>query len=198
MDNEEASFLSGQEIPVTTGEVLGSANSNPFRTIERQEVGVRLHVRPQITEGDTIRLLIEQEVSSVAGTVNDDTTDLITNKREIQTTVLADNGEIIVLGGLIQQEDEDSVSGVPGLSRVPGVGRLFRSEGTQTRRTNLMVFIRPTIIRSEDDMRAVTEHRYDYIRNRQAANDPQGVSSLETIVEMMMVAPSTAGASHGD
>jgi len=198
MDNEEASFLSGQEIPVTTGEVLGSANSNPFRTIERQEVGVRLHVRPQITEGDTIRLLIEQEVSSVAGTVNDDTTDLITNKREIQTTVLADNGEIIVLGGLIQQEDEDSVSGVPGLSRVPGVGRLFRSEGTQTRRTNLMVFIRPTIIRSEDDMRAVTEHRYDYIRNRQAANDPQGISSLETIVEMMMVNPSGAGASHGD
>lgn len=197
MDNEEASFLSGQEIPVTTGEVLGDDNSNPFRTIDRQEVGVRLLVRPQITEGNTIRLWIEQEVSSVAGTVNDDTTDLITNKREIQTTVLADNGEIIVLGGLIQQEDENGTTGVPGLSRLPGVGRLFRSEGTETRRTNLMVFIRPTVIRSEADMRAVTSNRYDYIRNRQIANDPQGSSSLEAIVEMMM-ADTPTGTSHDE
>ena len=187
MDNEEASFLSGQEIPVTTGEVLGDNNSNPFRTVQRQEVGVQLHVRPQITEGNTIRLLIEQEVSSVAGTVSDDTTDLITNKRAINTTVLADDGEIIVLGGLIQQEDEDSVTGVPGLSGLPGVGRLFRSEGTQRRRTNLMVFIRPTIIRNEADMRAVTDNRYGYIRGQQMANDPQGASSLESIVEMMMI-----------
>jgi general secretion pathway protein D len=198
MDNEEASFLSGQEIPVTTGEVLGDGNANPFRTVERQEVGVRLHVRPQITEGDTIRLLIQQEVSSVAGTVNDDTTDLITNKREIQTTVLADNGEIVVLGGLIQQEDEDGVTGVPGLSRVPGLGRLFRSEGSETRRTNLMVFIRPTIIRSEADMRAVTGNRYDFIRNRQIAGDPDGTSSLESVVEMMMADMPATGASHGD
>ncbi len=198
MDNEEASFLSGQEIPVTTGEVLGDGNSNPFRTVQRQEVGVRLHVRPQITEGNTIRLLIEQEVSSVAGTVNDDTTDLITNKREIQTTVLADNGEIIVLGGLIQQEDEDSVTGVPGLSRVPGVGRLFRSEGTERRRTNLMVFIRPTIIRDEADMRAVTDNRYGYIRGQQMANDPQGASSLESIVEMMMIDMPQGSADDGE
>jgi general secretion pathway protein D len=198
MDNEEASFLSGQEIPVTTGEVLGDDNSNPFRTVQRQEVGVRLHVRPQITEGNTIRLLIEQEVSSVAGTVNDDTTDLITNKREIQTTVLADNGEIIVLGGLIQQEDEDSVTGVPGLSRVPGVGRLFRSEGTERRRTNLMIFIRPTIIRDEADMRAVTDNRYGYIRSQQIANDPQGASSLESIVEMMMVDMPRGSADDGE
>lgn len=198
MDNEEASFLSGQEIPVTTGEVLGDDNSNPFRTVQRQEVGVRLHVRPQITEGNTIRLLIEQEVSSVAGTVNDDTTDLITNKREIQTTVLADNGEIIVLGGLIQQEDEDSVTGVPGLSRVPGVGRLFRSEGTERRRTNLMIFIRPTIIRDEADMRAVTDNRYGYIRSQQIANDPQGASSLESIVEMMMIDMPRGSADDGE
>jgi general secretion pathway protein D len=186
MDNEEASFLSGQEIPVTTGEVLSADNTNPFRTVNRQEVGVRLVVRPQITEGNTVRLLIEQEVSSVAGTVNADSSDLITNKRAVSTTVLADNGEIIVLGGLIQQDDEESVSGVPGLSRVPGVGRLFRSEGTQTRRTNLMIFIRPTIIRSEADMRAVTANRYDYIRDQQIQTSDSGSSSLEAIVEMMM------------
>lgn len=198
MDNEEASFLSGQEIPVTTGEVLGDDNSNPFRTVNRQEVGVRLQVRPQITGGNTIRLLIEQEVSSVAGTVTDDTADLITNKREIQTTVLADDGEIIVLGGLIQQEDEDSVTGVPGLSSVPGVGRLFRSEGSRSRRTNLMVFIRPTIIRDEADMRAVTDNRYSYIRGQQIASDPQGASSLEAIVEMMMTDTPRSSAPDGE
>ncbi|MFP3670816.1 hypothetical protein SB717_37665, partial [Priestia sp. SIMBA_032] len=84
-------------------------------------------------------------------------------------------------------EDEDSVSGVPGLSRIPGAGRLFRSEGTERRRTNLMIFIRPTIIRDEADMRAVTDNRYGYIRGQQMASDPQGASSLESIVEMMMV-----------
>jgi len=187
LDNEEAYFLSGQEIPVTTGEALGSNNTNPFRTVDREEVGVKLTVLPQITEGNTVRLNIVQEVSSVAGTVNSTSTDLITNKREISTTVLADNGEIIVLGGLIRQEDENSDSGVPGLSRLPGVGRLFRSEGTESRRINLMVFIRPTIIRSEADMRALTENRYDFIRNEQLAGSENGSSSLESIVEMMMV-----------
>ncbi|WP_300544277.1 type II secretion system secretin GspD [Maricaulis sp.] len=198
MDNEEASFLSGQEIPVTTGEVLGADNSNPFRTVDRQEVGVRLAVRPQITEGNTVRLLIEQEVSSVAGTVSDDSADLITNKRSVNTTVLADNGEIIVLGGLLQQEEEDSVSGVPGLGRMPGVGRLFRSEGSQTRRTNLMIFIRPTIIRNEADMRAVTGNRYNYIRGQQIADDPAGTSSLETIVDMMMSEMPETGSRNGE
>jgi len=194
MDNEEASFLSGQEIPVTTGEALGSNNSNPFRTVNREEVGVKLIVRPQITEGNTVRLNIEQEVSSVAGTVNATSADLITNKRSIQTTVLADNGEIIVLGGLIQEEAEDSRSGVPGLSRVPGVGRLFRSDGREARRTNLMIFIRPTIVRTEADMRALTDDRYDFIRNQQIASDPDGVSSLEAIVDMLMSDPAMSGA----
>jgi len=196
MDNEEASFLSGQEIPITTGEVLGNDNSNPFRTVEREEVGVKLIVRPQITEGDTVRLYIEQEVSSVAGTVSTDSADLITNKRAIQTTVLADNGEIIVLGGLIEQDEQETVTGVPGLSRVPGVGRLFRSESENTTRRNLMVFIRPTIIRSEEDMQAVTQNRYDYITDQQRSADPNGDSSLEAIVNMLMV--ETAGTETGD
>ncbi|OLF71068.1 type II secretion system protein GspD [Maricaulis sp. W15] len=198
LDNEEAYFLSGQEIPVTTGEALGSNNTNPFRTVDREEVGVKLSVVPQITEGNTVRLHIVQEVSSVAGTVNAASTDLITNKREISTTVLADNGEIIVLGGLIRQEDEETNSGVPGLSRVPGVGRLFRSEGTTSRRTNLMVFIRPTIIRSEADMRALTENRYDFIRSEQMAGSESGTSSLESIVEMMMVEMDQASAASAE
>jgi general secretion pathway protein D len=198
MDNEVASFLSGQEIPVTTGEALGSNNSNPFRTVDRQEVGVKLTVRPQITEGDTVRLYIEQEVSSVAGPINVGSADLITNKRSVQTTVLADNGEIIVLGGLIEQDDQDSSSGVPGLSRIPGLGRLFRSEGGTTRRTNLMIFIRPTIIRSEADMRALTDSRYGFIRDVQRGADPLGVSSLETIIDMMMVDLPPSEAGHGD
>lgn len=187
MDNEDASFVSGQEIPITTGEVLSSDNNNPFRTVEREEVGVKLTVRPQITEGDTVRLYIEQEVSSVAGTVTTDSSDLITNLRSIQTTVLADNGEIIVLGGLIEQDEQESVTGVPGLARVPGVGRLFRTESENTTRRNLMVFIRPTIIRSEADMQAVTENRYNYIRGEQRAADPNGASSLEALVDMLMV-----------
>ena len=196
MDNEEASFHSGQEIPITTGEVLSADNSNPFRTVEREEVGVKLTVRPQITEGDTVRLYIEQEVSSVAGAVTTGSSDLITNKRTIQTTVLADNGEIIVLGGLIEQDDQETVNGVPGLSRVPGVGRLFRSESETTRRTNLMIFIRPTIIRSEADMQAWTDNRYDYIAGQQRVTNDNGASSLEEIMNMLMVDLPASGAAN--
>ncbi|WP_417494785.1 type II secretion system secretin GspD [Maricaulis sp.] len=185
MDNEEASFISGQEIPVTTGETLGDNNSNPFRTVQREEVGVKLLVRPQITEGGTVRLYIEQEVSSIAGTVVGDSTDLVTNKRRVTTTVLADNGEIIVLGGLIQQDDDIDNSQVPVLGDLPGVGGLFRSRSRSTHRTNLMIFIRPTIIRSAADMRAVTDGRYDYITREQRLSHPDGASSLEALMSMM-------------
>lgn len=186
LDNEEASILVGQQIPITTGEALGANNTNPFRTIERQDVGVQLEVRPQISEGDTIRLFIRQEVSSIFGPVSSNSTDLITNNREIQTTVLADNGEIIVLGGLIQQDQQDSVSAVPGLGRLPGVGRLFRSEGQSTVRTNLMVFIRPTIIRSAVDMRAATGRSYGHVRDGAAGAPPPGLNDLDAIARMMM------------
>lgn len=184
LDNEEAYILVGQQIPVTTGEVLGGNNVNPFRTIERRDVGVRLEVRPQINEGDTIRLNIRQEVSSVAGTVSSSSDELITNQREISTTVLADDGEIIVLGGLIEQDRQSDVSGVPGLSRVPGLGRLFRSEGESVVERNLMVFIRPTIIRNEDDMRDATGRSYGRIRERRG-DVRQGVTDLEAIADML-------------
>ena len=192
LDNEEAYILVGQQIPVTTGEVLGANNVNPFRTIERRDVGVRLEVRPQINEGDTIRLTIRQEVSSVAGTVSASSNELITNQREISTTVLADNGEIIVLGGLIEQDRQENVSGVPGLSGIPGLGRLFRSEGESVVERNLMVFIRPTIIRSEADMRDATGRSYGRIRGRRGDSRP-GVTDLEAIADLLTGSAGEAG-----
>ncbi len=168
MDNEPASFLSGQEIPITTGEALGSANSNPFRTVERKNVGIQLEVTPQVNEGDEIRLAIRQEISSVAGPINSESTDLITNKREIQTTVRVKDGEIVVLGGLIQQNETTSVDKVPFLGDIPLLGRAFRSDKKNASKTNLMIFLRPTILRGSEDMSAVTARKYDYIRTKQA------------------------------
>lgn len=185
LDNEEASLLVGQQIPVTTGEALGANNTNPFRQIERQDVGVELTVRPQINDGDVIRLSIRQEVSSVAGPVSSSFQELITNQREITTTVLADDGEIIVLGGLIERDEQVLDDSVPGLSRLPVAGRLFRNESRSDVRRNLMVFIRPTIVRDASDMRRVTRDSYDFAVDQQReATD--GRSSLSDAVEMMV------------
>ena len=196
LDNQEASILVGQQIPITTGEVLGSSNTNPFRTIERQDVGVQLEVRPLINDGDTIQLFIRQEVSSVFGTVSSRSDELITNQREIQTTVLADNGEIIVLGGLIQRDEQESVSAVPGLGSIPGLGRLFRSEGRSATRTNLMVFIRPTIIRSAADMRGTTGRSYGRVRAGAGAMPPE-IAELEAIADMLALPPRAAEPAAG-
>ncbi|MEO1038502.1 MAG: type II secretion system secretin GspD [Pseudomonadota bacterium] len=185
VDNEEASIIVGQQIPITTGEALGSNNTNPFRTIDRQDVGVKLEVRPQINEGDTIRLYIRQEVSSVIGPVSQDFSELITSNREIETTALADDGEIIVLGGLIERDDQYIEDAVPGLGRLPAVGRLFRNESRSQQRTNLMVFIRPTIVRSASDARTVTDRNFDFMVDEQRRATGDDSSSLEEIVEMM-------------
>ncbi|MBI1187110.1 MAG: type II secretion system protein GspD [Alphaproteobacteria bacterium] len=176
LDNETASILVGQQIPITTGETLSSSNDNPFRTIERQDVGVQLEVRPQISEGGAIRLNIRQEVSSIFGTVITDSTDLITNRRAIETVVQVDAGEIIVLGGLIQEDVQRSNSGIPGLRSIPGIGRLFRSEGTQRRRTNLMVFLRPTVVTSQEQIRAMTDRQYRSFRDTTEVD--RGVGAL--------------------
>ncbi|MBU3920937.1 MAG: type II secretion system secretin GspD, partial [Alphaproteobacteria bacterium] len=157
LNNATSSLIVGQEIPVTTGQVLGDANSNPFRTVEREDVGIKLEVTPRIGENDTVRLDIRQEVSSVFGSVGTLTPDLILDKREINASVLADDGEIIVLGGLVEQTDTVRQSKVPVLGDLPFAGRLFRSDGKATTRTNLMVFIRPTIVRNKEDARDLTE-----------------------------------------
>lgn len=164
LDNEEASILVGQQIPITTGEALGDDFQNQFRTIERADVGVQLEVRPQISEGGAIRLAIRQEVSSVFGQIVSSSTDLITNRREIRTVVQVDEGQIVVLGGLIQDEIERSDAGIPGLRNIPLAGRLFRSEGTARRRTNLMVFLRPTIVNTADQAAEVTQRQYNALR----------------------------------
>ncbi|MCP2671947.1 type II secretion system secretin GspD [Maricaulaceae bacterium EIL42A08] len=185
LDNEAASLIVGQQIPITTGESLGANNANPFRQIERQDVGVKLEVTPQINDGDTIRLNIVQEVSSVAGPVSANFQELITNTRQISTTVLADNGEIIVLGGLIETDEQVATDAVPGLSRLPVAGRLFQNQARSTTRRNLMVFLRPVIIRGPEDMRRVTRNAYDYsVAAQRAADD--GRSSLDDLVDMML------------
>ncbi|QDW65989.1 type II secretion system secretin GspD [Luteimonas granuli] len=166
LDNEEARILVGQEVPTTTGEVLGDSNSNPFRTIQRQDVGIQLEVTPQINAGGGITLTLRQEVSSIAGPVSEDFSELVLNKREVETRVLVDDGEIVALGGLLDQNDRNTVSKVPLLGDIPIVGQLFRHTSRSRDRTNLMVFIRPTIVRSTADARAMSAGRYGHIRSQ--------------------------------
>lgn len=173
LDNQEASILVGQEVPTLTGSTASANNTNPFQTIDRREVGVRLRVTPQINEGDAVQLLIEQEVSSVAGSTSVDVT---FNKRELKTTVLARDGETIVLGGLIDEDVQESLSKVPLLGDIPILGHLFKSTSVTTRKRNLMIFIRPTIIRDDERMGALSQRKYSYIRAQQIEQRQRGVS----------------------
>jgi general secretion pathway protein D len=181
LDNQPASFLVGQEIPVTTGETLGTANLNPFRTFEREEVGIQLDVTPQISDGDVIRLAIKQEVSSIAGVLTSTAGDFVTNKREIETTVLANDGEIIVLGGLLQDDEQIDIEKVPFLGDLPGIGAAFRSRGRSRTKTNLMVFLRPTIIRNADDARPLTQTRLNRMRLEDRLQSGRDQSKLDMI-----------------
>lgn len=181
LDNVPATFLVGQEIPITTGESLGTANLNPFRTFEREEVGIQLDVTPQISDGDVIRLEIDQEVSSIAGVLTSAAGDFVTNKRQITTTVLANDGEIIVLGGLLQDDEQVTVSKVPILGDLPGVGKLFQSKGRTRNKTNLMVFLRPTIIRNAADARPLTEDRLNRMRMEDRLQSGRETSKLDTL-----------------
>lgn len=182
LNNATSALIVGQEIPVTTGQVLGDANSNPFRTVERKDIGIQLEVTPRIGENDTVRLDIRQEVSSVFGSVGTVTPDLILDKREIRASVLADDGEIIVLGGLVEQTDTLRDTKVPVLGDIPGVGRLFRSEGKAATRRNLMVFIRPTIVRSKADAQAITQQKYLYVQAEELMRDPSSGGSIDQFV----------------
>ena len=188
LDNAPATFLGGQEVPVSTGEVLGQDFDNPFRTIERRDVGVQLDVTPQINAGGGITLSLRVEVSSVAGPISDDYQELIFNKREVSTTVLADDGDIIVLGGLLDQNERISSEGIPYLQDIPGVGALFRSRGRDAQRTNLMIFLRPTIIRTADDAARASQRPYDTLTNQQRINDPENQSSLDALVRQYLQA----------
>lgn len=175
MDNEEAFFIVGQEVPIITGASTGSNNSNPFQTVERKEVGIKLKVTPQINEGNAVQLIIEQEVSSVSGATS---VDIAINKREIKTTVMADDGGTIVLGGLIDEDVQESVSKVPLLGDIPYLGNLFKSSTTTKRKRNLMVFIRPTIIRDGITMNKISHRKYNFIRAEQLKRQEQGISLM--------------------
>ncbi|MFC4698611.1 type II secretion system secretin GspD [Glaciecola siphonariae] len=172
MDNEEAFFIVGQEVPIITGSSTGANNSNPFQTVDRQEVGIKLKVTPQINEGDAVQMTIEQEVSSVSGATG---VDISINKREIKTTVIVDDGGTIVLGGLIDEDVQESVSKVPLLGDIPILGHLFKTTTTSKRKRNLMVFLKPTIVRDGVTMNEISHRKYNYIRAQQLNRQSQGV-----------------------
>lgn len=175
LDNQEADFLVGEEVPTVTGSSTGSNNSNPFQTVERTDVGIKLKVTPQINEGNAVKLLIEQEVSSVSGTT---AVDIRINKRELKTAILAEDGDTIVLGGLIDDDVQESVSKVPLLGDIPILGKLFSSTSTKKTKRNLMVFIRPTIIKDSDTMNQISHRKYNYMRAKQLKREGEGIKLM--------------------
>jgi general secretion pathway protein D len=176
MDNEEAYFLVGQEIPVITGSQTGSNNGNPFQTVERQEVGIKLLVTPQINEGNSVQLTIEQEVSSVSGATG---VDISINKREIKTTVMVESGQTVILGGLIDEDVQESVQKVPLLGDIPIIGHLFKSTSSSTRKRNLMVFLKPQIITDSAMMHSMAKEKYNFIRADQLRKQEEGLSLMD-------------------
>lgn len=181
LDNQPSSFLVGQEIPITTGESLGTSTGsiNPFRTVQRQEIGTKLEVTPQINDGNTVTLEIRQEVSSIFGTVSSSSDEIIIDKREIETTVVASDGEIIVLGGLIDQRETRSESEVPFLGDIPILGWFFQAKSRQSSKRNLMVLLRPVIIRDDQDARDVTAQMYNYVNSDAVLRDGRGDTTLD-------------------
>lgn len=171
LDNEEAKIVIGQNVPFITGQFTNSggngATVNPFQTIERKDVGLTLRVKPQVTEGNVVKMGIYQEVSSVADSTN--AAGLITNKRSIESNVLVQSGNIIVLGGLVEDKVTGNEQKVPGLGDLPVLGNFFRYDNRRHVKTNLMVFLRPVVVRSEDDLQDIVTDRYDYMRNAQKA-----------------------------
>jgi general secretion pathway protein D len=176
LDNEEAKIIVGQNVPFITGQYTtsasaGSAGVNPFQTVERKDIGLTLRVKPQISEGGTVKMAIYQENSSISPTTN--SAGLITNKRSIDTNILVDDGQIIVLGGLIDDKASDTDDKVPGLGDLPLIGGLFKYRSRTREKTNLMVFLRPTVIRNNEQSVSLAADRYDYIRNAEISAQPR-------------------------
>lgn len=178
LDNEAASIFVGQTIPFVSGSYVtggGGTSNNPFQTVTREEVGLKLNVRPQISEGGTVKLDIYQEVSSIdeRASASANAAGIVTNKRAIDTSILLDDGQIMVLGGLLQDGYSQSNDAVPWLSTIPGIGALFRNERRAITKTNLMVFLRPYIIRDSEAGRSITLNRYDFMRRAQGGLQPE-------------------------
>ena len=178
LDNEEAKIVVGQNVPFVTGQYTTAASAgavgvNPFQTVERKDIGLTLRVKPQISQGGTVRMAIYQENSNIDDTVNTQGAGLATTKRSLDTNVLVDDGQIIVLGGLIDDTMQDGMEKVPLLGDIPLIGGLFQYSKRSHVKRNLMVFLRPTIIRSEEQSLKLATDRYDYIRNEQINSRPE-------------------------
>jgi len=181
LDNEEAEIVIGSNVPFVTGSFTSTGAStgstNPFQTIQREDVGLTLKIKPQINEGDALRLDIQQEVSSIADSVAG-AADLITKKRAIKTNVMVDDGQVVVLGGLIEETVNESVQKVPLLGDIPLLGLLFKSRTADVTRQNLMVFIHPVILRDSSVAAQYTNSKYNYLRELQRAEDADGINML--------------------
>ena len=186
LDNEEAKIVVGQNVPFVTGS-FSNANSgssgtvNPFTTVERKDVGLTLRVRPQVGEGGTVRMTVFQENSSVDASSKTNTTGLTTNKSSIETTVVIDDGATLVLGGLLKDEFSNGDTQVPLLGDIPVLGNLFKSRSRSRNKTNLMVFLRPVVIRNQDDANVMTSDRYDYMRQKQVNSQPESSVLLNKV-----------------
>jgi general secretion pathway protein D len=190
LDNQQAHSLVGQEIPVTTGQALSNNFDNAFRTVQRQNVGIQLDVKPQVNAGGSLKLYVRLEVSSIAGPVSSDNSELILNKRAFENVFTPDDGQITVIGGLLDDNERRTIEKIPLLGDIPGLGALFRSKARSRTKTNLMVFIRPTILRTAADSRRVTEQRYGYLRAVQGYAQPGVEPSIDQLVrDYMNAAP---------
>jgi general secretion pathway protein D len=182
LDNEEAKFVSGQNVPFVTGSFTQSSTAgaaNPFQTIERRDIGLTLRVTPQIAEGGAVKLKVFQEISSIVPTSSTvKSSDLITNKRSVENTVLVDDGAIAVIGGLVSDDTKNGESRVPLLGSIPVLGNLFKSQTRSREKTNLMIFLRPVVLRDGKSATQLMEDRYNYIRGEQVKHLEQGESLL--------------------
>ncbi|MEC8600728.1 MAG: type II secretion system secretin GspD, partial [Pseudomonadota bacterium] len=190
MDNEEAKIVVGQNVPFRTGStVTGSqGTTNPFTTIQREDVGLTLEVTPHINSDNLVRLLIHQEVSevdasSLSGIGSQAAADLITNKRTIDTTILVEDNEVIILGGLIRDKETQGESRVPVLGSIPGLGMLFRNRTTSTEKQNLMVFLRPTVLKNQADIAEATERKFNRVFELEIEGEGTSLDSLGDLLD---------------
>ncbi|MBC3475497.1 MULTISPECIES: type II secretion system secretin GspD [Pseudomonas] len=193
LDNAEASILVGQEVPFVTGSVTQN-NANPYQTIERKEVGVKLRIKPQINIDNSVRLDIVQEVSSIADSTT--ASDVITNKREIKTKVMVEDNGLVILGGLISDELSTSDQRVPFLGDIPGLGRLFRSDASKNTKQNLMVFIRPRILRDGPSLAGLSEDKYRTLQQSTPLNLP-GLAGAQSATPLMQAFPASRARLEG-
>ncbi len=199
LNNQKAKFLVGQEVPVSTGEQLSANFENAFRTVQRQEVGIKLEVTPQVNAQGDVKLFLKQEVSSVAGPVSSRSSDLILNKREFETTLTVGDGQLLAIGGLLNDDERRTIERIPLLSDIPIIGELFKSRSRSRSKTNLMVFIRPTILRSREDGDRLTARRYDYVRDMQRVRNPDAEPSIDELLrDYMGAVPPTEPAARAN